>query len=127
MADDFLAFLCEMIATHEAERDKKYHGVSKAFADQQRLIAAGCAGALQSAKAKYEELTAPLYTDGNQRRRVWSRAKAFTASPINEITVKQGEAEAQLIVRRLDARGVAAEAVERGEKWIVRKTKGESE
>lgn len=126
MADDLLAFLCEMIAAQEAERDKKYHGVSKAFADQQRLIAAGCVGALQSVKAKYEELTAPLYADDNQRRRVWSRAKAFAASPINEITVKQGEAEARLIVRRLEARGVAADVVKRAGKWIVRKTKGES-
>lgn len=67
-----------------------------------------------------------LYADDNQRRRVWSRAKAFAASPINEITVKQGEAEARLIVRQLEARGVAAEAVERAGKWIVRK-KGGSE
>lgn len=125
MADEFLVFLDDLIALHEAERGKKYHGVSKAFANQQRLIAAGCVGALQSVKAKYEELTAPLYADDNQRRRVWSRAKAFAASLVSEIHVRQGEQEARLIVRQLDARGVAAEVEQRGEKWIVRK--GESE
>ena len=121
MTDEFLAFLDEMIATHEAERDKKYHGVSKVFANQQRLIAAGCVGALQSVKAKYEELTAPLYADGNQRRRVWSRAKDFAASSMSEIRVKQGEQEARLIVRHLEARRVAATAVEHEGRWFVRK------
>jgi len=47
-----------------------------------------------------------MYADDNQRRRVWSRAKAFAASPISEITVKRGEVEARLIVRQLEARGV---------------------
>lgn len=66
------------------------------------------------------------YDDERQRKRVWWRTRQFAASPINEITVKQGEAEARLIVRQLEARGVAAEAVERAGKWIVRK-KGGSE
>lgn len=93
--------------------------------DAEWLITNALISQMQAVIAEYEQLTAPLYTDGNQRRRVWSRAKAFAASPINEITVKQGEQEARLIVRRLKARGVAAVAEQRGEKWIVRK--GESE
>lgn len=93
--------------------------------DPEWLTTNALIGQMQAIIAEYEQLTAPLYADDNQRRRVWSRAKNFADSPINEITVKQGEAEARLIVRYLDARGVAAEVVERAGKWIVRK--GESE
>lgn len=56
MIDDFLAFLHDLKATHEAERDKKYDGLPQDFVKQQRLIAAACAGTMQTVIAKYEEL-----------------------------------------------------------------------
>lgn len=66
-----------------------------------------------------------IYANKTERQRIWRAANRIHASVLNEHVVEHGEAEARLIVRRLDARGVAAEAVERAGKWIVRK--GESE
>lgn len=68
-----------------------------------------------------------IYASKTERQRIWRSVNRIHASVLNEHAVEQGEAEARLIVRRLDARGVAAEVVERAGKWIVRKTKGESE
>ena len=121
MADAFLQSLRKRLA------DLRIRQAELRRDDTEWLITNALIGQMQAIIAEYEELTAPLYADGNQRRRVWSRAKAFADSPVSEIHIKQGEQEARLIVRRLNARGVPAEVVERGEKWIVRKTKGESE
>lgn len=120
MPDAFFASLRKRLA------DLRLHQAGLRREDTEWFTTNALIGQIQAIIADYERLTAPLYADGNQRCRVWSRAKAFAASPVSEITVKQGEQEARLVVRRLDARGVAAEVVQRGEKWIVRKMKGES-
>lgn len=96
--------------------------------DTEWLITNALIGQMQSIIAEHEQLAAAApKRDDRKRRRVWARAKAFALSPVSEIHITQGEQEARLIVHYLDARGVAAEVVQRGEKWIVRKTKGESE
>lgn len=95
--------------------------------DTEWLITYALIGQMQAVIADHEQLTAAPKRDDRKRRRVWARAKAFALSPVSEIHVTQGEQEARLIVHYLDARGVAAVAEQRGEKWIVRKTKGESE
>lgn len=61
------------------------------------------------------------YTDARQRKRVWSRANKFAASPVHEIAIERGEAEARLIAAKLTERGIAATAEQRGDVWIVRK------
>lgn len=118
MADEFLVSLRERLADLLDQQTRARH---RATDHAERLIINAEVGLLQAIIHDYEQFTAPLYADGNQRRRVSSRAIAFADSPMSEITVKQGEAEARLIVRRLEARGVAAEVEQRGEKWIVRK------
>lgn len=61
------------------------------------------------------------YTDARQRKRVWWRTRQFAASPLREIAIEQGEAEARLIAAKLTERGIAAVAEQREDVWIVRK------
>lgn len=56
MTDPFLAFLHDLKATHEAERDKQHKGLPQDFVRQQRAIAAAGLGVVQAVIAKYEEL-----------------------------------------------------------------------
>lgn len=56
MTDDFLAFLHELHAGFEAERDKQHKGLPKEFREQQRAIAAAGVGVVQTVIAKYKEL-----------------------------------------------------------------------
>lgn len=61
------------------------------------------------------------YDDERQRKRVWWRTRQFAASPLREIAIERGEAEARLIAAKLTERGIAATVEQRGDAWIVRK------